>query len=64
MDRMEIFRIKGLLGLIEKRYFSDGNLRKAGEELARKCRIYASGCRKRGKYNESAHYENLARRFV
>ncbi len=61
--QIEIFRIRGLLDLVERRYFSDGNLKKAREELARKCRIYAAGCRKRGKYSEGAQYEKLARRF-
>ena len=32
-------------------------------ELARKARIYAAGCRKRGRDTEAAHYETLAQRW-
>lgn len=62
--QIEIFRIRALLDLVENRYFAGGNQRKAREELARKCRIYAAGCRKRGRYEEGAQYEKLARRFM
>lgn len=62
--QIEIFRIRALLDLVESRYFSDTHLKKAKDELARKCRIYAAGCRKRGKYEEGSRYEKLARSFM
>ncbi len=61
--QIEIFRIRALLDLVEANYFKGPHRGKAKEELARKCRIYAAGCRKRGKYEEGSQYEKLARRF-
>ena len=61
--QIEIFRIKALLDLVEGTVFTIEHMPKAKEELARKCRIYAAGCRKRGKYEEGKTYEKIARRF-
>ncbi len=62
--QIEIFRIRALLKLVETKYFTGLHMKKAREELARKCRIYAAGCRKRGRYEEGSRYEKLARRFM
>ena len=56
--QIEIFRIKGLLDLVESEFFKAGKKIMAENILNEKCRIYASGCRKRGKYDEALFYEN------
>ncbi len=61
--QIEVFRIEGLKGLIEADYFADNPEHQAAAkaELARKCRIYSAGCRKRGRAAEAEKYEALAR---
>lgn len=61
--QIEIFRIRALYDLVEAKYFTGPHLKQARQELARKSRIYAAGCRKRGRYEEGARYEKLARRY-
>lgn len=61
--QIEIFRINGLQKLVEQNYFSAGNQKLAEQELARKCRIYATGCRKRNKLKEAAVHESIAARY-
>lgn len=58
--QIEIFRIKALKGLLDSGFFSEGQRTAAAEVLRQKCRIYASGCRKRGREEEAGFYENLA----
>ena len=58
--QIEIFRIRALMANIERGWFSGPQLRMASEELARKCRIYAAGCAKRGKPEEALRYSEMA----
>ena len=60
---IEIFRIRGLQKLVEQKYFTPGNQKVAEQELARKCRIYATGCRKRNKQEEAELHESIAVRY-
>ena len=62
--QIEIFRIRGLQKLVEQSYFSLKNQKMAEQELAKKCRIYAAGCRKRNKVEEAELYESLATKYV
>jgi glycosyltransferase involved in cell wall biosynthesis len=59
--QIEIFRIRALRDLVARGFFSSSAEKEklARAELARKCGIYASGCRKRGKLAEALEYENL-----
>jgi hypothetical protein len=61
--QIEVFRIRGLKDLVERRYFDDKSQHatEAQRELSRKCRIYAAGCRKRGRESEAREYEAAAR---
>lgn len=59
-DQIEIFRLKALRADVDEGIFSGTHLQLARSELVRKCRIYAAGCRKRGRVSESAHYDSLA----
>lgn len=62
---IEYFRIQALRDLVEADAF--GNVavhaRAAAETLARKCRIYAQGCAKRGRFEEAAEYRALAQSY-
>ena len=61
--QIEIFRIDALKGLLEKNYFTGENKTLAADIFSRKCRIYAAGCRKRGKEEEAVFYESLSAKY-
>jgi hypothetical protein len=61
--QIEIFRIRGLQELVEQSCFSPGNQKLAEHELARKCGIYAAGCRKRNKPEEAIIHESIAAKY-
>ena len=60
---IELFRLRALRDLMEGGCFGGGQRAAAAAELARKARIYAAGCRKRGRSAEAERYETLARRW-
>ena len=59
--QIEIFRINALKQLVEKSFFKPDNMVLAKKVLSEKCRIYAAGCRKRGKDEEAFLYEDIAK---
>ena len=61
--QIEIFRINALHSLLKQGYFKGEKKISASEVFSRKCRIYAEGCRKRGKADEACHYEILSDRY-
>ena len=69
--QIEIFRIRALRDLVDSGYFETSDNRSpkknldglARKELARKCRIYAAGARKRGRVREADEYESLSARY-
>jgi GT2 family glycosyltransferase len=61
--KIELFRIRALRDLVDRNAFTAEHRPMAQEELSRKCRIYAAGCRTRGRSAEAAEYEALARRY-
>jgi glycosyltransferase involved in cell wall biosynthesis len=64
---IELFRLRALRDLLEcdhPQHFTDAQTAAAAAELARKARIYAAGCRKRGRPAEAIHYETLAQRWT
>jgi glycosyltransferase involved in cell wall biosynthesis len=61
--QIEIFRIRGLQKLVEQKYFSPDNQQMAEQELVKKCRIYAAGCRKRDKIDEAELYKSIAAKY-
>ena len=61
--QIEIFRIRGLKELVEQHYFSLENQKLAELELAKKCKIYAAGCRKRKKVDEANLHESIAIKY-
>ncbi|RKX80700.1 MAG: glycosyltransferase family 2 protein, partial [Spirochaetes bacterium] len=49
--------------LVEQSFFNLKNQKNAELELAKKCRIYAAGCRKRNKIEEAEIHESLAAKY-
>jgi glycosyltransferase involved in cell wall biosynthesis len=64
-SQIEIFRLRALKDLLEGGWFTEeGQRRAAAAELARKCRIYAAGCRRRGRLAEARRYAALAAHYA
>ena len=61
--QIEIFRIDALHSLLKQGYFKGEKKISAATVFSKKCRIYAEGCRKRGKTDEARHYEILSERY-
>lgn len=70
---IEQFRIAALLPLVEHEWFLGSVVTAhvgteaqyhAEIELARKCRVYAAGARRRGRIAEADRYESIARRWA
>ena len=62
--QIEIYRLRALHDLVAAgRFGAASRHRAACEELVRKARIYAAGCRKRGRLAEARSYEAMARRW-
>jgi hypothetical protein len=59
---IEYFRIQALQDLVDRGYFDDiaEHADAARRTLVRKCRIYAQGCAKRGRFEEARRYEARA----
>jgi len=60
---IEYFRLIGLKALVDSNWFPHHRRTAACRELARKCRIYAAGCRKRGRGEEALQYEEWGDRY-
>ena len=63
---IELFRLHALRDLLERgdrQHFTPGQRAAAAAELARKARIYAAGCSKRGRAAEADRYTALAHRW-
>ncbi len=62
---IEYFRIQALRDLVDVGAFGDipRHAVEAADALARKCRIYAKGCAKRGRLTEAADFKSLAGRY-
>ncbi len=60
---LDKYRIQSLHNIIKSNLLSNGQRTAAAKMLKEKCRIYANGCRKRGRSDEAKYYENLAEKF-
>lgn len=58
---LDQYRIRSILNLLKSGDLTDEQQQAAEKVLSRKCRIYADGCRKRGRIDEARHYEQLAK---
>ncbi len=63
--QIEVFRIRGLLDLVESSWFSRDRERQdcAEKELARKCMIYSCGAGRRKNMKEAAEYAEIAQKY-
>ena len=60
---LDKYRIQSLHHIIESNLLSDTQRAAAVQMLKEKCRIYANGCRKRGRADEAEFYEKLAEKY-
>ena len=58
---LDKYRIRSLLGIIQSGQLSPIQLSQAVKVLEEKCRIYAEGCRKRGRKDEAAYFQHLTK---
>jgi glycosyltransferase involved in cell wall biosynthesis len=59
MPELDKYRIRSLVNILEKHCLSPSQSKAALATLKAKCRVYAGGCRKRGRTEEAAYYECL-----
>ena len=59
MPEMDKYRIRAIVKILEQGCLSPSQAAAAGAMLAEKCRIYAAGCRKRGRLEEAQYYDLL-----
>ena len=60
---LDKYRIQALVKILEQGCLSASQTSAAVTVLKKKCRIYAGGCRKRGRIRESEHYLNLSKKY-
>ncbi len=63
MAELDKYRIKSLVKILDRGDLSVQQRRAARAMLARKCAIYAGGCRKRGRFEDAAYYEALPSKY-
>jgi len=61
--RLDKYRIQSITKVIESGLLSATQYSAAVKVLKEKCAIYAAGCRRRGRLEETADYEALAQRY-
>ena len=61
---LDKFRIQALANIIETGKLSDSHYRSAVQTLREKCKIYADGCRRRGRNAEANDYYALGEKYA
>lgn len=61
---LDKFRIHSIRKMLDANVLSKSQARASVQVLKEKCRIYAAGCRKRGRIEEARHYLSLASRYL
>jgi len=64
LPELDKYRIRSITRMLLKRVLSNEERQAACRVLEQKCRIYAEGCRKRGRDDEADYYRAIARRFA
>jgi glycosyltransferase involved in cell wall biosynthesis len=64
LPRLDKFRIQAITKIMASNLLSSAQYRAAVKVLKEKCAIYAAGCRKRGRLDEAAQYETLAKNYL
>jgi glycosyltransferase involved in cell wall biosynthesis len=60
---LDRFRIAAIRKLLEGDRLTPAQRRAAAATLKQKCKVYAGGCRKRGRMTEAEHFEQLAQKI-
>jgi GT2 family glycosyltransferase len=60
---LDKYRIQSLAKILSQDRLSQSQRKAALATLADKCKVYAGGCRKRGRKDEAAYYEHLPKTF-
>jgi hypothetical protein len=63
MKGLDKLRIKAIEKIIQSGRLAEDHYRAAIRVLKKKCKIYANGCRKRGREEEAEYYEALSETF-
>lgn len=63
MVGLDKFRIKAIEKIVKSGRLADDQYRAAVKALKEKCKIYADGCRKRGREEEALYYEALSGKY-
>ena len=63
MKGLDKFRIKAIEKIINSGRLGEDQYRAAVKALKERCKIYADGCRKRGREEEALYYEALSERY-
>lgn len=63
MAGLDRYRVQSIRKLLDAGDLSPDQERAARRVLAEKCRIYAAGCRKRGREDEANHFREMAERY-
>lgn len=63
MPELDKYRIRSIVKILRNGELSKDQHIAACNMLERKCRIYAKGCRKRGRSEEANYYEGLTRQY-
>ena len=60
---LDRYRIQSLKKILDREPLTASQARAAAAVLREKCRIYAAGCRKRGRIEEAQTYEALTAQY-
>jgi len=60
---LDKYRIAAILKILQTNVLSASQYKDAVTVLKRKCKIYANGCKKRGRLEEAAYYMNMIKTF-
>jgi glycosyltransferase involved in cell wall biosynthesis len=63
MKGLDKFRIKAIEKIINRGRLAEDQYRAAVKALKEKCKIYADGCRKRGRTEEALYYTSLSKKY-
>jgi glycosyltransferase involved in cell wall biosynthesis len=63
MKGLDKFRIKAIEKIINSGRLTEDQYRAAVKALKEKCKIYADGCRKRGRTEEALYYTSLSKKY-
>jgi glycosyltransferase involved in cell wall biosynthesis len=64
MPELDKYRIQAMVKILDSGELSTDQYNATVLMLSQKCKIYSTGCRKRGRFQEALYYANLTNRFT